>query len=143
MSLETVFKPLRDLNDVLVSGRLSFTNPYFVSALSPQNRSPYELEELRAQFIFKCMKGFVLFMVGFFFLFLYYCLFGFVMGFIQESGGHSNPGAQKSAAAVKQENTDRSEAAADVDEAPQTPTRSNGGKNGKKTNGSKKSGRKG
>lgn len=141
MSLDTILKPLRDLNDVLVSGRLSFTNPFFASAVDPQVRSPYELEELRAQFVFKCMKGFVLFMVGFFFVFLYYCLFGFVMGFIQESGGQSNPNTER--AAIKQENADASQVVAEVDEAPQTPTKTNGAKSAKKANGSKKSGRKG
>lgn len=42
-------------------------------------------------FMYLGMQGFVIFMVAFFFLFVYYCIFGFVVGAIAESNTEDVP----------------------------------------------------
>lgn len=52
-----------------------------------QSRFPDQMEDL----MYLSMQAFVLFMTAFFFLFVYYCIFGFVVGAIAESNAEDHP----------------------------------------------------
>lgn len=47
------------------------------------------------------MQAFVLFMTAFFFLFVYYCIFGFVVGAIAESNAEDHPIDNKEEAIIE------------------------------------------